>query len=109
VILRLRGRSDLGSTFMDVLMKYARSLAAADSQLMLVSANENMHDQLKVAGVADVVGNASIYTSDEWVGTTIKRAHEDAEALVAAKAGTVEPRNEAETPGPEPDEPGPTN
>ncbi len=108
VILRLRGRSDLGSTFMDVLLKYARSLAEADSQLMLVSANENMHEQLKVAGVAAVVGDANIYTSDEWVGTTIERAQDDAEALIASKAGNEasgsEPASGSDATGAKPNE-----
>jgi SulP family sulfate permease len=86
VILRLRGRSDLGSTFMDVLLKYATSLRDQDSDLMLVSANENMHEQLAVAGVAGVVGDENIYTSDEWVGKTIKGAYQDAVARVDANA-----------------------
>ena len=72
VILRLRGRSDLGSTFMDVLLKYATALRDQDSDLMLVSEDENMHEQLVVGGVADVVGDENIYTSDEWVGKTVK-------------------------------------
>ena len=114
VVLRLRGRSDLGSTFMDVLLKYAQALAEADSQLMLVSANENMHEQLKVAGVTDVVGDANIYTSDEWVGKTVKRAYDDAVASIAVGTASAEAANkpvpEAEASEPEsaPDETDPT-
>jgi MFS superfamily sulfate permease-like transporter len=40
VILRLRGRTDLGTTFMDVLHRYASALASADSQLVLASVSE---------------------------------------------------------------------
>ncbi len=113
VILRLRGRSDLGSTFMDVLLKYAQSLADADSQLMLVSANENMHEQLKVAGVADVVGDDNIYTSDEWVNKTVKGAYEDAMMLIESGAATTEspsaPPSDDEQSGAEPAEIDPTN
>jgi SulP family sulfate permease len=71
---------------MDVLLKYATSLRDQDSDLMLVSANENMHEQLAVAGVAGVVGDENIYTSDEWVGKTIKGAYQDAVARVDANA-----------------------
>jgi SulP family sulfate permease len=76
VILRLRGRSDLGSTFMDVLAKYGRALKAQGNELMLVSADENMHEQLRVAGVEDLVGAQNVFTSDEWVGATLLRAYE---------------------------------
>jgi SulP family sulfate permease len=106
VILRLRGRSDLGSTFMDVLLKYATALRDRDSDLILVSEDENMHEQLVVAGVADVVGDENIYTSDEWVGKTIKRAYRDAVARVEeiadqeSAAPTIDP--DVESPGPEP-------
>ena len=46
VILRLRGRSDLGGTFMDVLGRYAQTLQAVGSKLVIVSANERVIEQL---------------------------------------------------------------
>ena len=82
VILRLRGRSDLGSTFMDVLLRYAEALRGQESKLVLVSANENVHEQLAVAQVTNVVGSQNLYTSDEWVGRTLKQAYRDASAWV---------------------------
>ncbi len=82
VILRLRGRSDLGSTFMDVLLRYAQALRDQESKLILVSANENIHEQLAVARVTSVVGSQNIYTSDEWVGRTFKQAYRDASVWV---------------------------
>ena len=48
VVLRLRGRSDLGTTFMDVLRRYAESLDAVGSKLVIVSANERIIEQLTV-------------------------------------------------------------
>lgn len=78
VILRLRGRNDLGSTFMDVLQRYAETLRDADSKLMLVSASSTVHQQLAVTRVTSVVETQNIYTSDEWVGKTLKTAHQDA-------------------------------
>ncbi|VAW08704.1 Sulfate permease, partial [hydrothermal vent metagenome] len=56
VILRLRGRNDLGSTFMEVLYRYAEALRDADSKLILVSASENIHEQLAATRVTSVVG-----------------------------------------------------
>jgi SulP family sulfate permease len=84
VILRLRGRSDLGTTFMDVLGRYAQSLAAADSRLLIVSANERIIEQLAVTGITGIVGEQSVYPGDERVGATVARAVADAEAWVTA-------------------------
>ena len=78
VILRLRGRTDLGSTFMDVLRRYAEDLNASDSKLVIISADTRIHEQLAVTRVTAAVGTENIYTSDEWVGATLKRAYEDA-------------------------------
>lgn len=84
VILRLRGRSDLGTTFMDALFRYGEALAAVDSKLMIVSANERIIDQLDVTGVTDLIGADNIYPGDERVGATVKRAYADAAVWVDA-------------------------
>ncbi len=89
VILRLRGRTDLGSTFMDVLRRYAENLTEANSKLVIISGDERIHEQLAVTRVTGAVGTENIYTSDEWVGATLKRAHNDALDWVASH-GTAE-------------------
>jgi SulP family sulfate permease len=87
VILRLRGRSDLGRTFMDVLGKYAESLAAVHSKLVIVSANDQLIDQLSATHVLDIVQRENVYEGDEWVGRTVRRAYDD--ALVWVDANTM--------------------
>jgi SulP family sulfate permease len=88
VILRLRGRSDLGSTFMEVLRRYAEELTAVDSKLVLISADEAIHQQLDATGVAAAVGTDNIYESNEWLGATLKHAYADAEEWIS-KNSTV--------------------
>ena len=78
VILRLRGRSDLGSTFMDVLRRYAESLRAVGSKLVLVSANDQVIKQLTATRALEVIDPADIYPGDEWVGRTVRQARDDA-------------------------------
>jgi SulP family sulfate permease len=78
VILRLRGRSDLGTTFMDTLRRYAEELQGAGSTLMIVSANERIIEQLAITGITAVIGEHHVYPSDERVGATIARAEADA-------------------------------
>jgi len=84
VIVRLRGRTDLGTTFMDVLLRYALSLAAVGSKLVVVSTNERIDEQLGVTGITAVVGAENVYAGDERVGAAIRRAYKDALAWVAA-------------------------
>jgi sulfate permease, SulP family len=90
VILRLRGRTEIGTTFMGVLERYARALAAADSKLVIVSAGDQLREQLRVTGVTDVVAGEDIYTGDERVGATLKHAYADATAWVQHNQRTDE-------------------
>ena len=82
VILRLRGRSDLGTTFMDVLLRYAQSLDRVGSRLMIASTNADIDEQLAVTGITVVIGEGSVYRGDERVGATIRQAESDAQAWV---------------------------
>ncbi|MBK9179456.1 MAG: SulP family inorganic anion transporter [Acidimicrobiales bacterium] len=84
VLLRLRGRSDLGTTFMDVLYRYAQALAAVGSKLVIVSANERIIEQLTVTGITEVIGAENVYPGDERVGATVGRAYADALSWVEA-------------------------
>jgi sulfate permease, SulP family len=103
VILRLRGRTDLGVTFMDVLRRYAGGLAALDSKLVIVSASEPIQEQLRVSGIIDVIGPENVYTGDERVGATLKRAHAEAVAWIEADphagAPALSERDEGPAPG----------
>jgi sulfate permease, SulP family len=83
VILRLRGRTDLGTTLMEVLRRYAQTLIATGSKLVIVSASERIQDQLRVTGVTDVIGPDNIYPGDERVGATLKRAYADATSWIS--------------------------
>jgi sulfate permease, SulP family len=83
VVLRLRGRTDLGTTFMDVLLRYGQSLLAVDSKLVVVSTNQRIDEQLSVTGITAVIGADNVYAGDHRVGAAIRRAYDDAAAWVA--------------------------
>ncbi len=82
VVLRLRGRSDLGTTFMDVLRRYGIAVGEAGSRLLIVSTNERIEEQLAATGVLDVVGPEALYRGDERVGAALQAAEADAAAWV---------------------------
>lgn len=83
VILRLRGREDLGSTVARVLVRYAESLSAVGSRLVLVSTNERIEEQLAVAGMLAVIGSQGLYRGDERAGATLHRAVVDSREWIA--------------------------
>ena len=87
VILRLRGKSDLGSTFMEVLERYAVKLRAVESKLVIVSASDRVIEQLAVTGVTALIGADNVYPADEWLGATLTRAHADALEWVSTRSG----------------------
>jgi hypothetical protein len=75
---------------MDVLHRYAESLIAVESKLVIVSANERIQEQLAVTGITDLIGASNVYEGDERVGATIRRAQADAEAWVRDRGPTDE-------------------
>lgn len=83
VILRLRGQVDIGATFMELIVRYARSLQRAGSRLMIVADDAQLLEQFAVTGVAAAVGAEGIYVSDEWLGAAVTRAYRDAQRWVA--------------------------
>ena len=89
VILRLRGRSDLGTTFMDVVRRYASSLQEVGSKLMIVSDSDRILEQLIVTNITETIGDENVYAGNERVGATVRRAYEDAVRWVAERSGAT--------------------
>jgi sulfate permease, SulP family len=88
VILRLRGKSDIGSTFMEVLVRYGVALRRAGSKLVIVSDDERMLEQFTVTGVTQTVGAENVYTSSDWLGATVARANREAQDWVTERASS---------------------
>jgi SulP family sulfate permease len=91
VILRLRGKEDVGSTLIDVMVRYARSLRDAGSRFVLVTDSDTISVQLDRTGAEDVIGPGNIYRGTEWVGETFHKAYADAETWVAEHQEPPEP------------------
>ena len=85
MILRLRERSDIGSTFVDLLRRIRQRLHAVGSKLVVVSVNERLADQLRVTGLIDFIGAENVYASTERIGDAMKRAYQDAVTWVEAR------------------------
>lgn len=85
VILRMRGKDEVGSTLIEVLKRYAKALAAVDSRLVLVTDSKTVLLQLERTGATEVIGEDNIYRGSEVLGRAFKRAYADAQAWVDAQ------------------------
>jgi SulP family sulfate permease len=85
VILRLRGTDDAGSTLLDVLDGYARSLAGMNSRLVVVTDNERIIRQLHDTGTIASIGPDNVYRGTAVIGETVRRAHDDAIVWIASR------------------------
>jgi SulP family sulfate permease len=84
VVLRLRGHTDLGTTFIDVLARYAVQLDEAGSRLIIASVDRKVVPQLRAGGVLDVIGRESVVEGDHRVGAAVSRAVADGRAWIDA-------------------------
>jgi SulP family sulfate permease len=97
VILHLRGRTDLGSTFLSVLERYSQELQANESRLMLVGLSNFSLGVIEQTGLIRVFGRENVFEAKEVVGASIIEAHHEAEKWVAENIEPEEPAAEGET------------
>ena len=83
VILVLRGQTEVGSTFLNVLTRYAEQLDGQGSKLMLAGVEPYVMTQMKRTGILRVIGRANVFPSSEGVGEALLLAVEAAEAWIA--------------------------
>jgi SulP family sulfate permease len=78
VILNLRQRSELGSTFLGVLKRYAGELIEHNSRLVLAEVGEETMVQFEKTGYIEVFGFDNIYPSTELVFHSLREAQHEA-------------------------------
>jgi len=86
VIIRLRGRDDVGATLIDVFVRYASALRDARSKLVLASVQPGVQDQPRATGVMDDLGENNVHGPGRWRTDTVLTAYDHATAWVARNA-----------------------
>ncbi|MFN8378933.1 MAG: SulP family inorganic anion transporter [Anaerolineae bacterium] len=81
VILNLRGQTEVGSTFINVLERYATSLRAHHSILMLANVTPAVHDQLDATDTLDVLGPENVFLVGV-TGESVRSAYQKAQAFI---------------------------
>ena len=86
VILRLRGRSKLGATLVEVLSNYADKLQESNGRLYLTGIGEDAYDQIVRTGKLRLTGPVRIYEATAVRGESTQEAHADAETWLVGKS-----------------------
>jgi SulP family sulfate permease len=90
VILSLRGRRDVGSTFLKLLERYALDLTAHHSKLILTGISPGVIDQLEKTGAIDTfIPKADIFPATEVLGGALLQAYTAAQAWLSPSGSTV--------------------
>jgi sulfate permease, SulP family len=91
----LRGKSEIGSTFITVLQRYALTLRAHDSKLMLVGVDPIVRDQLAKTGVLQTLGEENVFVATPQIGVALNQAVAAADAWIHKSSAGPVPGQEA--------------
>ena len=74
VIIRLRDRDEVGSTFIRVLERYTHQLQSNGCKLILAGINERVREQLEETDLLELIGTENVFLSQPGFGVSIELA-----------------------------------
>jgi sulfate permease, SulP family len=78
LVVRLRGRGELGSSAIGLLRRWAEQLQAGGGVLLLAGVGRHMGDQLERTGLAELLGRDNIFPARSLVYRSTEEAYEAA-------------------------------
>lgn len=84
VVLRLRGRPNMGATLVDVLANYAGKLDNVNGRLYLTGISADAYEQVSHSGKLRLTGPVRAYEASTIRGQSTHEAFEDAQAWLAS-------------------------
>jgi SulP family sulfate permease len=84
VVLRLRGRTQIGATLVDVLANYARRVEAANGRLLVSGVDPHVYEQMVRTGKIRLNGPPRIFPATPILGESSRQAIEAARDWLAA-------------------------
>lgn len=85
IVLRLRGRTSLGSTFFSVLAEYAERLGAGGGRLFLSGVAPELYERMASAGLLARIPNLEVWQATKVVAESSLEAYDAAVAWVAGE------------------------
>jgi SulP family sulfate permease len=82
VVLRLRDRDEVGSTFLGVVRRYAERLQGRNSRLSLAGVSDDVLVQLERTGIIDSVGRENVFLATPEYGESLRQAMEAGERWI---------------------------
>jgi SulP family sulfate permease len=89
VILRLRGRKEVGSTFLRVIHRYGQVLHKNRGKLMLTGISQPVYDQLRRTGMLAELGEENVYQATPILGEAAQQAWQDGQAWLLETEGIL--------------------
>jgi SulP family sulfate permease len=85
VAIGLRGKTEIGSTFIGVLQRYTKALYTQDSKLMLVGVDPAVRAQLAKTGLLKLIGEENVFLATPQLGGAMNQAAAAAYAWLGQK------------------------
>lgn len=99
VIITLRGKEDLGSTFIEVLTRYADRLRSVGSLLKISGVSPAMRKQLQASGALARIGDRNVYPMTATLTESTMQARRDAEEWIAGNVDESSDGTDADSAG----------
>jgi SulP family sulfate permease len=90
VMLRLRDRDEVGSTFLRIVERYTRSLQASGNKLILAGINDRVQEQLAETDLLELIGAENVFLSGPRFGAAVEQALTAAEEWLVQGQGNKE-------------------
>lgn len=87
VIVSLRGKEDLGSTFITVMTRYASRMRDAGCTVMLAGVSDGVARQLEKTGAESVLGRDNVFPATAALTQSTRQAMDAAQRIVAGPDG----------------------
>ena len=87
-VIRLRGRADVGSTFLGIVERYRGEIEQAGGVLLLAGVEPPLHDQLERTGVLDAIGSDRVCVAQPTLTASVNVAVEAAERWLREHQGS---------------------
>ena len=87
VILVLRDKKDVGSTFLKVVARYVDALHEQDSKLMLTGVDPYVLEQMERTGILRTIGRENVFRATDRVGEALLQSVDAAERWIATRPG----------------------
>jgi SulP family sulfate permease len=88
VILILRGHSEVGSTFINALTRYAHQLTNKGGKLILAGVSDIVYQQLEKTYTMEIIGKEHVFPAEPRIGLAMHKAYTSALAWLGVKTST---------------------